>query len=314
MKRVAIILTCLAGTAAAAPGVTPPKGWIPDEPTAISLSRKLAAVPHFGGVPAIVATEAYRAPTGKGALYLTRVAANIKPEDRNKAATAELDEIRASMRRQGAAEPWAPSANPDTKLLVAALSWRDASTNLAISSVTIVAADAQQLVAITGECIFAAEVVAEPTNELAPACREALRTLDPGIEPGTRVALTLAGDPAATSPVTAPSMGPSTAPLLGDGERPKLEPKAFPQQSRDQDRRPIYVGGGLVVLALVFWWNRRRRERFEADYDARAKRTGPDQPEDEAADAGVSGDGDADDLHAAASGQDVDATKEDKKS
>ena len=31
------------------------------------------------------------------------------------------------------------------------------------------------------------------------------------------------------------------------------------------DLRPIYVGFGIVFLAGVFWWNRRRRERFERE-------------------------------------------------
>ena len=58
------------------------------------------------------------------------------------------------------------------------------------------------------------------------------------------------------------------------------------------DRRPFYVGAGLLAFAAVFWWNRKQREALDAeDRDARASdRTRP-----------VGGDADADDLHAAAS-------------
>jgi hypothetical protein len=30
----------------------------------------------------------------------------------------------------------------------------------------------------------------------------------------------------------------------------------------------VYVGFGIVILAAIFWWNSRRRERFEKDEEA----------------------------------------------
>ena len=30
-------------------------------------------------------------------------------------------------------------------------------------------------------------------------------------------------------------------------------------------RNPMYIGAGLIALALVFWWNRRRRDRFDRE-------------------------------------------------
>jgi len=37
----------------------------------------------------------------------------------------------------------------------------------------------------------------------------------------------------------------------------------IPQEGRATDRRPVYGGFGLVILAAVFWWNRRRRAQRE---------------------------------------------------
>jgi hypothetical protein len=75
--------------------------------------------------------------------------------------------------------------------------------------------------------------------------------------------------------------------VLSDGGKQTFDPIVIPATRGEPDRRPIYVGAGLVVLAAVFWWNRKRRERLERDYEDRvapAKRR----------------DADADDLHAAA--------------
>ena len=63
-----------------------------------------------------------------------------------------------------------------------------------------------------------------------------------------------------------------------DGTRVVLPPRAIVQDPPTLDRRPIYLGAGLVVLALAFHWNRRRRDRFDREDD------------------------DGDDLHAAARG------------
>lgn len=62
----------------------------------------------------------------------------------------------------------------------------------------------------------------------------------------------------------------------------------IPQDRPPADRRPVFVGAGLIVLALAFWWNRRRRDRFER--------------EDQGAPVRPRRDADADDLHAAARG------------
>jgi hypothetical protein len=69
-----------------------------------------------------------------------------------------------------------------------------------------------------------------------------------------------------------------------------------PSPSRPEaDRRPMLLGAGVIVLALMFWWNRRRRDRFEReDRGASARHVQPTSHDT---------DEDADDLHAAARGE-----------
>jgi hypothetical protein len=73
-----------------------------------------------------------------------------------------------------------------------------------------------------------------------------------------------------------------------------MPPMTIAPDARSSDRRTGYVGAGVVVLAAMFWWNRRRRDRFE-----REDRGAPARPR--------ARDDDADDLHAAARSETPDA-------
>jgi hypothetical protein len=105
------------------------------------------------------------------------------------------------------------------------------------------------------------------------------------------VALGVLAETAAASPtpmLTPPAgmhAASDTHAQLRDGTRVVLPPMAIAQDKPPIDRRPIYIGAGLVVLAAVFYWNRRRRDRFDRED---APETAPDD--------------DGDDLHAAARG------------
>lgn len=87
----------------------------------------------------------------------------------------------------------------------------------------------------------------------------------------------------------------SAAPQLSGltDEHVPMPPMHIPQAQPEPDRRPAYVGAGIVVMALALWWSRRQRDRFDREDDRRHRR---DRPRDAERDA------DADDLHAAARG------------
>ena len=139
--------------------------------------------------------------------------------------------------------------------------WRDAGAHTSTTARMIIAGDADNLVAVTGECL-AADDAAAPDLQ---ACKSALATLSPGIATDKRVTLTLAPTgsrpPAKESPT-----GPST---MRDGSHSPLPPMPVPTVPAEKpvDRRPVYVGLGIVVLAAAFWWNQRRRAKFEKDPD-----------------------------------------------
>jgi hypothetical protein len=121
-----------------------------------------------------------------------------------------------------------------------------------------------------------------------------------GWGPAAAVAADPAGStaPAAPPAPTAMSPAPDTPwperPRREDPRKIALPPLVIPQDPAAADRRPIYVGAGLVVLAAVFRWNRRRRERFEREDGAPVRTRRERRP---------ARDEDADDLHAAARGE-----------
>ena len=294
-----LALCGLAGAAGAqAPGpraVVPPAGWVQQPVKQVTPRPDVTSTSIQAYYPAAAAG----APAGPrpAVLYVTRIERKATAEQRDAIASAELEEIFAAQRRQGAGaktEASARRADPASKQLEAALAWRDASIGMVDSSRVVVAADPQRVVAVTGQCLLGADAPAE----LAKVCEAALATLDPGIPAAARVPLSMAAEPAPVEPVApampagaprppaagpAPGAGPAPA-RLDDASRVEL-PAQPPQLQRSTDRRPLYLGIGLVVLALLFWWNRRRRERLEADDERGTRRGGRD---------------DDDDLHAAA--------------
>jgi hypothetical protein len=90
---------------------------------------------------------------------------------------------------------------------------------------------------------------------------------------------------------------------LDDGPPIVLPPTAIPLDPPAADRRPVFVGAGMLALAVMFWWNRRRRDRFEQEDQREHSEPGVRRvrvrPRPTAA---RDADDDADDLHAAARG------------
>lgn len=68
---------------------------------------------------------------------------------------------------------------------------------------------------------------------------------------------------------------------LTDGDKVRIGPIAITSSRAERDSRPLMIGGSIVVLAAVMWWNRKRRERFDRDEEvARPSRATTESRED----------------------------------
>lgn len=289
--------------------VTEPAGWRADPEQASALAQRFAATGHLGGLPSVTAAEAYVAPGPGVVLFATRATAALsdQPTQAARAARAALDELRASAARTsltgGAAQEhaWKERVEPDAKQVTATLTWNDATSRTVETARVVVASDGKRIVAVTGECISGD--AADPA--LVAACQAALATLDPGVAAASRVALALAPDVAVAVPGEPPPStgGSPTSPdpthepaRLDDGSKFTLPPMTIPVNRPAADRRPFYVGAGVILLALGLWWNRRQRDRFEEEEPGERPRPRPrPRPRNP--------DDDAGDLHAAARGE-----------
>jgi hypothetical protein len=241
------VLVALEAVAAASPLVAPPAGWKGGAND--DLMHATGLTPHFGGVHGIIEAERYDAPKPGVVLYATRVAANTTTA--GIAAQAELANVEPS----NVANPKVAMASADNAI-IASLDWRDDKDGIKGSSRMVIAATKDRIVAVKGECLEAADADAE----LAAACNKALATLDPGIDVKDRLDLTSTAAPVAPPPS---ELKLSTEPLHA-----KTPPMAVPHTddtSPRTDTRPIVVGASIIALAAVFYWNRRRRERFEKE-------------------------------------------------
>jgi hypothetical protein len=211
--------------------VTAPVGW--QGGANRELVEQTGKVGHFGGVHGVIEAERYDAPSPGVVLYVTKVSANVgAPQD---AAAAELATF-----THGSLEP-----EVKDKALDGNVTWKDGDVTGATRMV--IAATADRIVAVKGECYEGADASAKDVN----ACIQALGTLDVGIAVADRVALTV--------PAAAPAAPPTlTAPGLTDQHVP-MPPMTFKRPTPGPDRRPVYAGAGLIVIAAIFWWNRRRR-------------------------------------------------------
>ncbi|HEX2688800.1 MAG TPA: hypothetical protein VHN14_19390 [Kofleriaceae bacterium] len=287
--------------------VTEPAGWHADPEQATALAQRLAATGHLGTLPAATAAEAYVADRPGVALFVTRATRAVPdpPAQIARITRAALDELRASSQRASLAggtteeRAWQERVETAAKQVTAMLSWNDTASHTTETARIVVASDGKRIVAVTGECL--AGDAADPA--LVAACQASLATLNPGVAAAQRIALTLAPPATASAPVevaspTGEGSAPAPAPVreparLDDGSHIVLPPMTIPLDKPDVDRRPMLVGAGVIVLALMFWWNRRRRDLFEQEDRGVPRRPRPRDPDN---------DDDADDLHAAARG------------
>jgi hypothetical protein len=278
MKR-AIAMMLLLGAVAHAdathPLVKAPDGWKADPEQATALSAKANGLSHFGGARALATANVFTAPEPGAVLFVTAVAAKVAPDARDASARVVIDELgnatqRASLAGSGiVVDSWETKVDPATKEVRGTLQWRDTKAGTQTNARIVIVADAETMVAVTGECLTAAG----GPEPLVDACVAALGTLDPGIDPARRVELALAAPgtspPEPAVPATPPPAkvgGPAT---MSDATHVPMAPIQVSRPEKPPaDRRPVYVGFGIVILAAVFWWNSRRRARFEKDEEA----------------------------------------------
>jgi hypothetical protein len=267
VKRVLATVLLLSGVAYADPLVTPPAGWKQDPQQANALAAKTNEVSHFGGLRSLATSDVYVAPEGGAALIVTAVAGKVASADRDAAARIAIDELNEATKRavlagSGAAgvtvDSSASNVVADQKAVRGDLQWTDKSSGTQTHAVILIVADDENIVAITGECVG-------QTGAVPAACIGALATLNPGISLDKRQPISLAAPGTA---LTSPGLERVTQmPTMTDGTHTPLPPMTVPTEKPATDRRPVYVGLGIVLLAAAFWWNQRRRAKFEKDSD-----------------------------------------------
>lgn len=272
MKAALLVAAVLATSTVAHAGfIQPPTGFPPDSEQATLLAAKANAVSHFGGAPAVATVEVYRFPDAAGSLVVTTVFGTLT-DHREEAVRVAVDSFHAGPTRaqlgtsKVRVDRWEEAVDPKDKQIVARLDWRDDDAKAVTHAVLVIAADAGTVVAVTAECVTGAATTPAHTA----ACIDRLKTVDPGIAPDKRVVLGLA--PAGSEPPPGPNATgpkPSMRPpsTMSDGSQAPIAPITVQrtETKRTTDKRPVYVGLGIVVLAALFWWNRRRRERFEKE-------------------------------------------------
>jgi hypothetical protein len=253
-------------SAAPADRVRVPDGWNHDADRGARLAPHLARESHFGGVTLDGSEVAvWSAPDGGAALIVSIVRAPA-PADLPAAVRAELDLVKSAPDAAGLDGSRVVRDRWDERVVggavEATLAWRHEGHGSTSASRTLIAARADGIERITGECVSAAAI--------APACTAALASLTPGIPEGQRVAIAIG----ATAAVAAPSPAgvPARAPAqLGDGSHLSLPPIQV-ETRRAADKRPFYVIGALLLLGAIFLWNRARAARLGADAGRRWRR------------------------------------------
>jgi hypothetical protein len=257
--------------------IKPPTGWHLDNEQSAALSAKLNTVGHFGlppnpGKGAIANADVYVGPKPGVVLNVILVGGALTQE-REAAARASVDELHAESQRAALAgsgiveDGWQEKVDSAAKQIEATLAWRDTTAKTSSTARMLIVGDAEHLITLTGECFASDDADAKDVA----ACKAALATLDPGLDPAKRASLALApagARPTAPEPTGADERpaGPAQAPArMGDASHVPLPPISVPQEARTTDRRPVYVGFGIVVLAAIFWWNRHRRARDQEE-------------------------------------------------
>lgn len=280
MKRALFILALVVPAAHAAP-FQPPGAWPRDDVASDKLTAQHGQI-DVGGVRVTSRLDSFVAPSKHATLWLTRTVA-----------VAPLDQQQVIARVFAEGELGTPITIVQRTDKLVDITGPSTGDPALAKKLTIVS-DGERMIGLMAECISVAEVT---TGELA-ACKAALSDIDPELAIDKRVAFSVADTTVVPTQRTAP--GPTTdqptmqlpSAQLGDGDNVKIAPTVIRDTSREKDRRPVYVGIGLVAFAALFWFNRKRRETFDRSDAPPPKKNRADD--------------DADDLHAAARGEDKD--------
>jgi hypothetical protein len=266
VKALAIVMV-LSGGAAAGPLVTPPAGWIASDSPA--LAKAAGELAHFGAhAPATIGAAEVRPATDLGVtLFATRVA--LKLANDPAALRAEVDTFHGAAQRAQLTgstvveQGWQEKTDDAAKQVEATLAFHDTTNKIASTSRLVIVATADHLIAVSGECLARDDAQAEALA----ACKAALATVDPGLGTGLGTG-TDARQPVALAPSGTPAPERDepvhNGPTISEGPRQPLPPMVIhPDVQPDVDRRPVFIGLGIVLLAAVFWWNMKRRARLE---------------------------------------------------
>jgi len=243
VKRV-LVLPLLMGA------VTAPPQWREDKQAGVALATRVEA--DLQGEAAATA-QVFVAPDDS-VLYVTLVARKVTAE-REASAREIVDSFlgapkRAQLTSDKVTVDESASRVAGTQV-EASLRWTDGDAHTRARLVLV--GDSEHLIAIAGECVLKASA-AQTTRD---GCDAALASLDPELASARRVAIALA--PEGTEPTRPDKGGPS----ITDVPHSPVAPinVAGGEPARVVDRRPVYVGAAIVILAAVFWFLRRRQEQ-----------------------------------------------------
>lgn len=277
-----------------------PTGWNGDSRTAVRVQGALV-VPGavFPGVTADGDAQAWTSTPPGAAIIATQATSTALPADPAAAATVALHDLRAGADAVDGAKvtTWELKLDPAGKVHEARLEWSEPSIGTTTIARALVYRAGGALVRIGGECILGPDGAAA-----RPTCETVLASLAPTATAFEPIAVSATPPPA--TPSDAPPPGdPSGARPPGAGtDAPGIRPRegdipstlAVRPAPKRTDRRPFYVGAGIVLLALVFWWNRREREKREeadrAEEERQARKRRKDDDDADEGDAGSSAD------------------------
>lgn len=248
---------------AAAGTLTKPDGWAANDSK--ELADGAGSLTHFGvhDVPGTKIAAMQITPPDPNAgvtLFATRIEMNVANDPA--AVRAEIDTFHGAAQRAQLAgskiveQGWTEHVDDAAKQVEATLGFHDTTNNVSVTSRIVIVATGDALIAVSGECMARDDADAK---SLA-LCRIALASLDPG---GSRVAIALAPTGTPAPPDSHP-----TGPTISDGTHLPIAPMMIHPETRpDVDRRPMFIGAGIVLLAGLLWWNLKRRAREDEDED-----------------------------------------------